>query len=50
MAQYDYNQICRLCLSKHDSINVLSYLDGQTKLLRVMSSITGFAVFFVDAA
>lgn len=35
---------CRLCLGDHDSINVLSYLDGKTKLSAVLESITGILV------
>lgn len=46
----DIAAICRLCLGNHDSINVLSYLDGKTKLLTVLNHITGIIVrrrFFV---
>lgn len=40
----DFTAICRLCLGNHDSINVLSYLDGKTKLLTVLDKITGLQV------
>lgn len=36
--------LCLFCLGPHDSINVLSYLDGKTKLNKVLGKIAGFEV------
>lgn len=40
----DLTSKCRFCLGDHDSINVLSYLDGKIKLFAVLDKITGLEV------